>query len=173
VPRCGAIVAWHWAHLSQADCDPWAERDSRWHSAWQETVPPERREIVMGPHRADLIAANGWVVELQHSSISAAEISEREGFYGRMVWLFDATACAGRLSIRHRAGQPYVTFRWMHPRKSVAACQRPVMLDLGGGWVMQVRRFHPQAPCGGWGYLASTEAVRSWMRDGESLAWIA
>ncbi len=90
-PKCGAIVVWHWAHHARAECDPWAEPDSAWHRGWHEVVPPERREVVMGPHRADVVTASGGVVELQHSGISPVVIAEREEFYGeRMAWLFDA-----------------------------------------------------------------------------------
>jgi hypothetical protein len=42
------------------------------------------------PPRADIVTASGVVVELQHSPISAETIAEREAFYGRMVWVFDA-----------------------------------------------------------------------------------
>lgn len=173
VPKCGSIVSWHWAHAAQADCDPWSEPDSTWHRGWQLSAPPRSREVVIGSHRADLIAANGWVVELQHSRISPAEISERELFYDRMVWIFDATSCADRLFIRQRPGQPYVTFRWMHPRKSVAACARPVLLDLGDSRILQVRRMHPAAPCGGWGYLATAAEIRSWICRGTKVNWAA
>src|SRR5579859_7939739 len=102
VPKCGAILVHHWAHRVRADCDPWAERDSAWHRGWQEAVPPDRREVVMGPHRADLVAADGTVVELQRSAISPAEIGEREQFYKHMIWVFDAIepVRSGRLDLR-------------------------------------------------------------------------
>ena len=65
---------------------------TEWHLGWQRAVPPGRREVVMGPHRADLVTASGGVVEIQHSPISADVITEREEFYGdRMAWIFDAT----------------------------------------------------------------------------------
>jgi hypothetical protein len=63
-----------------------------WHWGWQLAVPPERREVVMEPHRADMVTSSGGVVEVQHSAISPAVIAEREAFYGeRMAWIFDAT----------------------------------------------------------------------------------
>ena len=66
---------------------------TEWHLGWQRAVPPERREVVMGPHRADIVTASGGVVEIQHSPISVDVITEREEFYGdRMAWIFDARA---------------------------------------------------------------------------------
>lgn len=161
--KCGAIVAWHWAHVGQDDCDPWSEEFNPWHRQWQELVPEPSREVTMGHHRADIVAANGTVVELQHSYLSPDEIRERETFYGRMIWVFDATTAVeeGRLSIRRRGG--YVSFRWKHPRKSVANCRRSVLLDLGGGQLLQLKRIHTEAPCGGWGHLQPKADFIDWM----------
>ena len=94
-PECGKINVHHWAHHARADCDPWAEPMTEWHRGWQLAVPPERREVVIGPHRADIVTASGGVVEIQHSSVSPDVIAEREEFYGdRMAWIFDATQAA-------------------------------------------------------------------------------
>jgi hypothetical protein len=94
----------------------------------------------MGVHRADIFTDDGWVVELQHSSLSVDEIAEREKFYGsKMVWLWDCIEPfrAGRLALRYeegldRSGMPRAWFRWKQPRKTLAACRRPVFLDIGG-----------------------------------------
>jgi competence protein CoiA len=165
VPKCGEIVIWHWAHVARGDCDPWSEPETYWHALWQESVPKDRQEIVIGNHRADVVTADGFIVELQHSGISPAEIREREDFYGQMIWLFDATAC--QISVRPKDG--YVTFRWMHPRKSLATCRKPVWLDIGGNKVLQVQKIYTAAPCGGWGYIVTTDSVRSWMLNGTQL----
>lgn len=91
-PKCGKVNVWHWAHHARADCDPWSEPMTEWHRGWQLAVPPERREVVMGPHRADIVTASGGVVEVQHSSVPVDVIAAREEFYGeRMAWIFDAT----------------------------------------------------------------------------------
>jgi hypothetical protein len=167
-PKCGQIVRWHWAHVGREDCDDWAEPDSAWHRTWQEAVPVEQREIVIGNHRADVRAFDGTIVELQHSSISAEEINERERFYRRMVWIFDATEAVAdaRLLIRRRSGRDYVTFRWKHPRKTLGACRRPVLLDLGSDLLLRVRKIHLVAPCGGWGMLTTRPDICSWMNTG-------
>lgn len=86
--KCGSVYAWHWSHETK-DCDPWSEPEGPWHRGWKELFPAEWREIVMGPHRADLRVPGG-VIELQCSTISADEIQKRELFYGRMVWVVNA-----------------------------------------------------------------------------------
>jgi competence protein CoiA len=180
--KCGQIVVHHWAHEAAGDCDPWAEPDTAWHRHWQEAAPEDRREVTRGPHRADVVTASGMVVELQHSSISVEEIAAREAFYGRMTWLFDAADAyeQDRLDIRwrdyrSRSAGPYirgVSFRWKHPRKSVAWCERPVLLDLGNGLVLWLRRFDAVSPpYGGWGWLYAEDYVRSWMGERVMVPW--
>jgi competence protein CoiA len=104
-PRCGQVNVHHWAHHARADCDPWSESESAWHRGWKLAVPAERREVIIGRHRADLVTASGGVVELQHSAISSDVIEAREQFYGeRMAWIFDVAGAftAGRLTSTHR-----------------------------------------------------------------------
>jgi competence protein CoiA len=170
-PKCGNVVTWHWAHIGRQDCDPWAERDTVWHWAWQLTVPEAWREIVVGDHRVDVLASNGTFVELQHSTISVADIRAREAFYGNMIWIFDAVDAyrKERLEIRRRGGKSYVTFRWKHPRKTLGACRKPVLLDLGNGYLLNIGRIHLEAPCGGWGKLATSRDVVSWFNTGSRI----
>lgn len=93
IPKCGEIKTWHWAHRA-GDCDPWYEPESEWHQSFKALMPPEQTEVTIRrdgkTHRADIVAVDGTVVELQHSSISSVEIREREDFYGKIAWLFDA-----------------------------------------------------------------------------------
>lgn len=166
IAKCGSTITWHWAHAGRDDCDEWAERDSTWHRAWQDLAPASRREVIMGDHRADLVTHDHRVIELQHSPISADVIAERERHYGpRMIWIFDAIDAytTGRLEIRSKPGGEYVSFRWRHPRKTVAACRRIVLLDLDGHTLLRLGRMHPDTPCGGWGHLLTVDAVRSWI----------
>lgn len=102
-PKCGTMVAHHWAHISGGDCDTWSESEGPWHKGWKEYFPMHCREVVMGEnneHRADVRLDNGLVIELQHSTISSEMIAERERFYGSMVWLFDARGFMKNLEIR-------------------------------------------------------------------------
>mgnify|MGYP003394285807 FL=1 len=136
VAKCGAIVAWHWAHKSRVDCDRWSEGESEWHLSWKRLVHPDLTEVVIGPHRADIRATTGTVVELQHSYLPAAEIAERESFYGDMVWVFDATAAAERMSVRAPEVDNAPFFlRWKHPSTMILQVQRPLYLDVGDGWL--------------------------------------
>ncbi|WP_129665908.1 competence protein CoiA family protein [Phytoactinopolyspora endophytica] len=77
--RCGVINAWHWAHKTGDDCDTWAEPTTDWHRAYQQIVPPDRCEVPLGAHRADIVATTGHVLELQHSRVfrSAGSSSRR------------------------------------------------------------------------------------------------
>lgn len=163
--KCGRIVTWHWAHVTGEDCDPWAEPDSAWHRGWQERYPIEQREVVIGDHRADVVTADGEVLEFQHSYLSPDEIAAREAFYGRaMWWVFDATEAAAedRLSLRRALGNGVITFRWKYPRKSVGVCRRPVLLDLGArGLLMLGRLYLDSPPYGGWGWLHTREEFLS------------
>lgn len=93
IGKCGTVNIWHWAHRT-ADCDTWSEPMSPWHLSWQELAPKERREVVIGNHRADIVTPRGVVVEIQRSQISPEQIAERERHYVAMVWIFDATSAA-------------------------------------------------------------------------------
>lgn len=168
IAKCGRVVIHHWADKAGGECDPWSELVGPWHLAWQEAAPPERREVVMGPHRADAVTPRGMVVELQHSPISPEVVTERETFYGDMVWLFDLVdqaTRAGPVLVACRPGyhRRFVSFNWDRPRKSIMGCARPVLLDLGGSRVFHVCSFEQDTGCG---YPETAATVRAWMRDG-------
>ena len=50
-------------------------------------------------HIADVKADSGFVVEVQHSPISADELQAREDFYGDMIWIVDARDLHGYFSL--------------------------------------------------------------------------
>lgn len=135
--KCGSINVWHWAHVT-AECDPWHEPESEWHRAWKLAADPDQREVVIGPHRADIVGRFGTVIELQHSAISIDEIREREAFYAPrsphgMIWLFDAGEWAGRVGIEptnYSDVGPTVRFDWAHARPSHKALRNTVFWDL-------------------------------------------
>jgi competence protein CoiA len=166
--RCGQVNAWHWAHVSGADCDTWAEPETEWHRAYKRTVPLGQREVRMGSHRADLVSHDGFVVELQHSSLPAEDIQAREQHYQRMVWLFDARDAyyRRRLLVRAKPNTDYVTFRWKQPRRSIVLCHKRVLLDLGLGLVLSIRKIYPGPPFSGWGHLLETIDIWRWLLTG-------
>lgn len=165
IPKCGSINVHHWAHASCVDCDPWWEPESGWHRWWKEGVPPERVEVPIKRHRADIVTSDGIVVELQHSSISTQEIAEREAAYERMVWVFDGAGLApDRLQLRPRSPMK-CTFRWKHPRKHYAACRKRVFIDLGDGRLFRLDKLYlDDPPYGGWGKLTTCAAMKTWLR---------
>jgi len=158
IAKCGDINAWHWAHEAR-DCDPWSEPESAWHLNWKAEFKQSRTEVVIGPHRADVVTPAGRVIELQASSINPEEIRERERFYRNMIWVFRADTFRDNIELRHR---PYgVSFRWKHPRKSLWACQRPMYWDLGRK-ILAVRKIHAGIPCGGYGELIERADFIAW-----------
>lgn len=152
IPKCGRVNAWHWAHKTVEDCDLWFEPETAWHLGWKRIMQPLWCEFSFGKHRADIIGNGLTVIELQHSPISPNEIEEREAFYHKMIWLFDATDVHDRFETCHKYGThgPYVSFRWKHARRSIAFCRCPVFLDLGG-YIFEVKKIYSN-PVAGWGH---------------------
>lgn len=95
IPRQGQYKIDHFAHQSKCD-DTWHYEMSEWHSEWQNQFPEKNREVVVEidgeKHRADVMAC-GYVIEFQHSPITAEEFEERNDFYLRygkkVIWIFD------------------------------------------------------------------------------------
>jgi hypothetical protein len=155
VAKCGTIRVWHWAHARGPECDPWGESEGEWHLAWKRLVRPEVCEVVRGAHRADICRPDGVVIELQASPLPGEVVLERERCYGRMVWVFDASAFVDNIDYRERDG--YVSFRWRWPRPSQALATCPVFWDFGDGYMFRVRKLYaePGEPCGGWGLFST------------------
>jgi competence protein CoiA len=149
--KCGSVYTWHWAHLNQCECDEWFEAESEWHRKWKRLVLPANCEVTIGNHRADIIGHNGGVVELQHSSISADDVSAREHHYGNMIWLLDGTPFQDNMIFRRKDN--YISFRWKHPRKTFWFAQKPVFIDVGESFIFEIKKIHHNVPCGGWGYF--------------------
>jgi competence CoiA-like predicted nuclease len=137
IAKCGEIRVWHWSHKADTDCDTWAEPESEWHLGWKKHVPSERTELVIARngvvHRADIIAANGAVLELQANTISSQEIQERESFYKHMAWLFRVT-WADRIHYGKKG------FWWKHGAISQTFIKRPLFWEFEEeGLVQQVK----------------------------------
>jgi hypothetical protein len=137
--KCGEVLRWHWAHVV-AECDPWSEPESEWHLNWKSRFPDECQEVVIGPHRAD-VKGPGAVLEIQASSISVEEVREREEFYGEMAWMLKGDDFAKRLNYWYE-GQGLYELTWKTPRKTWAASERRLLVDLDGEVLelLQIRR---------------------------------
>jgi competence protein CoiA len=164
VAKLGGIVEHHWAHPKGADCDAWYEGMTAWHRGWQDEFPEACREVRIPPHRADVMTPDGLVIEIQHSIIGPDEIEAREAFYVQhasrgMKWVFDATEASEKDRLRVRQHGPtggretYHSFRWCHARKSIATCKQPVVLDIGDGRLLEVRKIHNDSRFAGWGHV--------------------
>lgn len=130
--KCGEIVSWHWAHIN-ADCDPWTEPETEWHRKWKSCFPTDWQEVTKPPHRAD-VAGPDFVLEIQRSPISPEEISEREQFYGQMVWLLNGYDFWDNLVwIKANEEKNYHEFRWKHIRKTWLTAKRLIFIDTPYG----------------------------------------
>nr|WP_275040332.1 competence protein CoiA family protein [Haloplasma contractile] len=97
--RLGTVNAHHFSHI-KTTCDPWYKEKSEWHKNWQSIFPIDNREVIKiskeSKHIAD-VGINDTVIEFQHSSITAKELSKRNQFYLRcsrkIIWVFD---CYGK-----------------------------------------------------------------------------
>lgn len=165
IGKCGEIVPRYWSHLSGTDCDTWAEPITEWHVNWQDILEGEESADIEVPikrngyvHRADAVLKNKTIIELQHSAISPAEIREREYYYGvQLIWVFDIQEAYNkeRFELRKELSATKRTFRWKHPKKSIAFATRKVYLDLGNDWLLYLIKMYPDTPCGGIGELIS------------------
>lgn len=161
IAKCGAIKVWHWAHKS-ADCDPWYEGMTQWHIDWQNEFPAEYREVVIRRgdevHRADIALPDGTIIEFQHSPISVDEIARREQFYGsKMIWVFDGVDAVKKNRFAWRKKGNYYTFRWKHAKTTVGDTNRKTYIDLGIGYLFDLRKMYTAAPVSGWGHLQALE----------------
>jgi hypothetical protein len=103
VAKCGSMIVWHWAHVARRSCDPWWENETEWHRAWKNLFPQTWQEVIHRDdrngerHIADVKTPFDLVLEFQHSSMTESEKDARDSFYGKIVWVVDATHWKKRL----------------------------------------------------------------------------
>jgi len=137
IAKCGDTNVHHWAHRRGEDCDTWREDMSDWHLAWQECFPEECREVWVGPnreHRAD-VKGRWRILEVQRSSISPAEIQEREQFYGDMAWMLCGEDFEGRFTMRPCEDENRIRFRfkWKKMKRCWLAAEKDIYIHFGKG----------------------------------------
>lgn len=188
IAKCGEIKIWHWSHIGGTDCDSWHEPMTQWHIDWQGNFSFDLQEVVISRddkiHRADVRLPGGIVLEFQHSSISTEEITAREMFYQRMIWVFDVIEpfSSGRFSIRRK--KDFDTFTWKQSKKSIGVCSRAIVFDIGGGEVFTVSKLYSATapslspdkmswidakPMGGWGRIQKVDDFILWLKAGKGL----
>lgn len=172
------LVRVHWAHRDGNDCDPWAEKfKSRkaadWHKNWQDLADRARREVSMPPHRADIVALDGQVIEIQHSGINKLQIEDREKFYGNMVWIWDTIDPYEKQNLTVHPSKNWElpanfrTFTWVSPRKSLWFSIKRSIFDLGNDQLLFVGNIGGTlGTFDGWGYLYDKATVIEWINEG-------
>lgn len=172
VAKMGNIIMHHWAHVKDSECDSWSEPEGEWHLGWKKRIDDYAKEHEIEDvltiekymkqedkwHFADIHSTNEGVTELQHSSISVADIEQRENFYGKMKWLFDVSEAysSGRILLWEKPvemDQPYYTFVWKRAKKTLMYTKKPLFLDLGNGQILQVQKKNINGKMYGWGYI--------------------
>lgn len=126
IPRQGEVNSWHFAHVTSC-MDDWKYDMSEWHRGWQSRFPENVREIVVEHrgecHRADILMG-GYVIEFQHSPISAGEFERRNKFYTRadykVIWVFDETYAFGNEYISSSLDDEN-KFVWKWPNRALAS----------------------------------------------------
>ena len=97
IPKCGDINVHHFAHVHDSNCDSYfGDYKSEWHIGMQELFPEKYREVIVrhnGAVRVADILCGKYVVEFQHSPMSAVEFDRRNAFYNAagytVIWVFD------------------------------------------------------------------------------------
>ncbi len=174
IAKCGSINIWHWAHKSLNDCDVWGEGETNWHLEWKSHFNQNQVEINIKKdnslHRADIVLNDGTIVELQHSFITPETISERESFYGNMIWIFDLSDCISttkpkRFCIHQKKGTygRYYSFNWLYPKKHIFYAKQRKVFDLGDGTVFIVKEHYK--PKYGWGDVWEKQRLVDWLKS--------
>ena len=173
IAKCGMIKVWHWAHESIKDCDDWYESETLWHRNWKNIFPTESREVIIENHRADIFY-NGWIIELQNSTISPEDIIERERFYTSianvkgMIWIINGKEFTNNFDLRHKEQNCY-TFRWKHPRQSWFKSTQKIYFDNffedRHQELFFLKKLYPNTPCGGYGFKVSKKSLLNYIKS--------
>lgn len=91
-------------------------------------------------HRADVVCADGRIVEAQTRFLSADDLASREATYGDMCWLYDARDFA-QWFIIDNPNDP-ARFNWGKPDRAFMLTTKPVYLDTGEGGVWALEQMH-------------------------------
>ena len=160
IAKCGRHVAWHWAHGSLAECDPWWETETVWHRDWKNHFPFDCQEVIQHDpatnekHIADVKTAHGIVVEFQNSPIKPEELQSRETFYKPMVWVVNGRRNEADAFYFHQgldqnklqlvSEKNGYKFSWFSRGKlphNWASALHPVFFDFGQDAILQLLSF--------------------------------
>lgn len=125
VLKKGKVKCSHFAHEKGNDCDKDFKTPdmSEWHRTRQSLFFNRCREVVINnketgeKHRADVLLFNEYVIEFQHSPISAREFDRRNTFYTqcgyKVVWIFDLSSVSDHLTSWYYKN--CVEYEWKYP----------------------------------------------------------
>ena len=101
--KCGSVRINHWAHPKDSNCDPWWENETEWHRSWKNNYPNDWQEVIIekkgNKHIADIYnPKKNVIIEFQNSPIAIEQLTERENFYDRMIWVVNTIPYSKNIS---------------------------------------------------------------------------
>lgn len=139
--KCGDIKIWHFAHTTLQDCDTWRGGETEWHRRWKEMFPENEREIIMKPHRADVVH-NGTVIEFQSKALDLDSLYEREMFYGKMIWVVKSDETKFSFRLKEKNGKMYFSFRWKWCSEVWKHATKPIYVDFGDDFIFKIWKIY-------------------------------
>ena len=164
ISKCGEINIWHWSHKN-LDCDTFGEPETPWHINWKEQFPKERREVVIGNHRADVCYKEN-VIEFQNKTLQTHEIIEREQHYNyKVLWILNAEDFMfSNFDIYKKKN--YIAFRWKWARKSWEVSKCKILLDFGEEYLFLIKKIYWNGKVHGYGKYWDRKKLKSWLYFG-------
>jgi len=101
IAKCGIIKLHHWSHITAEKCDSWWENETEWHREWKSHFHVDTREVTFYDpvlkeyHRADVNNKKGVTIEFQNSPLTIAELTSRNKFYNKIVWIVNGKRFKG------------------------------------------------------------------------------
>jgi len=165
---CGPIKVHHWKHVSLKECDPWYEGETEWHRNWKNNFDSTCQEILKIDHLtgerhiADIyLPHKDLVIEFQHSPIQVAEITAREKYYKKMIWVVDLSKFISNILIHKNFNKTYLQIvyssqsnhpdyflmNWKFRHKRWETSKSPMFFDIGDDYVYQNIEFIALVNC--------------------------
>jgi hypothetical protein len=143
-PGNGTIVP-HWAHKKGSKHALGNGEKGEWHQEVQSLfrLAGAQTEVEMPSadgirqHRADVVCANGRIIEAQTTFLEPVELASREATYGTVAWLYDAHD-THKWFIINNPNDP-ARFDWGKPNRRFMSHTKPVFFDTPDG-VWQLER---------------------------------
>lgn len=142
----------HWAHTKGSKHALGNGEKGEWHQEVQNLfrLAGAETEVEMPSHdgtrqhRADVVCANGRIIEAQTLFLEPGELASREATYGTMAWLYDAHA-THKWFILNDPKDPS-RFDWGKPNRRFMSHTKPVFFDTPDGvWQLERMSFRHQA----------------------------